>query len=160
MTMAARRVLQDCHVALDMLEEEEDGERWRVLWAGAMALLRAVGHVLRNVDGENPVVGEAVDAAYRRWKHARSENAIFWEFVNEARNNILKEYRFDVVDSPEVPVLVGDPSAEPRLFTLDENLFRPVTDGLGEGEDARDVYRDAIAWWDTELSFIEAEVSQ
>ena len=50
MTAAARKVLADCEVALEMLEEEEDEQRWRVLWAGAMALLRAVGHVLQKVD--------------------------------------------------------------------------------------------------------------
>ncbi len=160
MTAAARRVLQDCRVALDMLEQEEDGERWRVLWVGAMALLRAVGHVLRNVDAQSPAIGEAVDAAYRRWKRKRSENEIFWDFINEGRNNILKEYRFDMVDLPDVPVLVENGSAVPMPFTLDENLVRPLTDGFAEGEDARDVYQDAIAWWDAELSGIDTEVSR
>lgn len=54
MTEAARKVLEDCKAALDMLDEEGDEQRWRVLWAGAMALVRAVGHVLQKIDGEDP----------------------------------------------------------------------------------------------------------
>ena len=64
MTAAARRVMDDCEAALDMLQDEEDERRWRVLWAGAMALLRTVGHVLRNVDGADPRVRPVVDAAW------------------------------------------------------------------------------------------------
>ena len=69
------------------------------------------------------------------------------------------------MDSAEVgvAVVVGDPDAgyvtdETPLF-LDENLFRPVTGGFGAGEDARDVYRGAIEWWDAELSRLEAELN-
>ena len=32
MTDAARRVLEDCNAVLDMLEDEQDEQRWRVLW--------------------------------------------------------------------------------------------------------------------------------
>ena len=40
---------------------------------------------------------------------------------------------------------------------LDENLFRPIETGFGAEEDARDVYREALQWWDAELSRIEAD---
>ena len=148
-----------------MLEDEQDEQRWRVLWIGAMALLRAVGHVLRNIDGETPQRLTAIKAAYERWKADRSEHAVFYEFIDKERNNILKEYRLGVLDSAEVglAILVDDPSAgnvaSDAPFVVGENLFRPIIDGFGTGEDARDVYRTAIGWWDIELSRLEAELA-
>ena len=165
MTAAARRVLDDCKAALEMLEEERDEQRWRVLWIGAMALLRAVGHVLHKVDGENPDLRELIDAAYRSWTSRQSRHAVFREFIEEERNNVLKEYELNVVDSAEVYVAIaaGDPDAgyvaEEGPFGLDENLFRPVTAGFGEGEDARDIYREALEWWDVELSRLEGALN-
>lgn len=41
---------------------------------------------------------------------------------------------------------------------LDENLYRPIEEGFQVGEDARDVYVNAIEWWDMELSRIEADL--
>ena len=167
MIAAARAVLADCEAALEMLEDEENPQRWRVLWAGAMALLRAVGHVLQKVDGESATLRPLIDAAYNRWKANRSENAVFWEFIEEERNSILKEYRFHVLESGEVDIVVvgdagnadsGGLSTSTELFTLGENIFKPVTGGFGEGEDARDIYRDAVSWWYAELSGIEARL--
>ena len=162
MTMAARRVLADCEAALAMLEDERDSRRWRVLWVGALALLRAVGHVLWKVDGRTPHAREAIKAAYERWKAKQSEHRVFREFIKKERDYILKEYRLNVLDSAEtgVAVVIGDSDAgyitDETPFVLDENLFRPVTAGFGAGEDARDVYREAIRWWEAELSRLEA----
>lgn len=115
-----------------MLEDEEDGQRWRVLWAGAMALVRAVGHVLRKVDGENKDVSPLVEAAWTRWKADRSANAVFWEFIEDERNNILKEIRFNVLDSAVVGLGVVEIHRNPESdhavayetpFALGENPF-------------------------------------
>lgn len=156
MTVAARRVLADCEAALEMLEDERDEQRWKVLWVGALALLRAVGHVLWNVDGRSPQARAAMKAAYGRWKAELPELAVFREFIEKERNNILKTYRMNVLDSAEVAVVVGDSDAGYIINTLDEHLFRPVEVGFGVGEDARDVYREAIRWWKAELSRLEA----
>lgn len=165
--MLARKVLLDCQLALEMLEDEENEQRWRVLWAGAVALLRSVGHVLRNVDGKDPALRPLIDSAYDRWKADRAGNAVFWEFIEKERNNILKEYRFHVHDAGEVDVVVthdvvdayaGHTLMMKEAFTLEDNLFRPVTDGFGQGEDARDIYRRAIEWWHSALSRIEAQL--
>ena len=162
MTVAARRVLADCAAALEMLEDERDEQRWRVLWIGAVALLRAVGHVLRNVDGQSPRTGAAINAAYERWTAQQPEHLVFQEFIAKERNNILKEYRLNVLDSAEahLAVVVDDSDAgkttDETPFVLNENLFRPVTVGFGVGEDARDVYREGIRWWDAELSRLES----
>ena len=159
MTVAARRVLADCEVVLEMLDDERDEQRWRVLWVGALALLRAVGHVLQKVDGQTPRARAAIDAAYQNWKSRQPEHRIFRDFIEKQRNNILKEYRMNVLDSAQVPVVVHSDVGsitDETLFILDENLFRPVTEGFGADEDARDMYREAIGWWETELSRLEA----
>ena len=163
MTTEARRVLGDCESALNMLEDEKDERRWRVLWAGAIALLRTVGHVLRNADGTEASVGSEADAAWARWKRDRRSNAIFWEFIEKERNNILKVYRFSVLDSADAGLVVPRGNQDPvhaasheTRVVVGENLFRPSIEGFGAGEDARDIYGDALQWRDTELSHIEA----
>lgn len=162
MTLDARSVFDDCNVALNMLHDETDEQRWRVLWAGAMALVRAVGHVLRKIDGEDPEVRPLVDAAWKRWNSDKKANEVFWEFIQNERNNILKEYRSNVYDSAVIGLAVvegdeaGSEVAIESPFILDENLFRPIEAGFQTGEDARDAYADALKWWDLELSRIEA----
>jgi hypothetical protein len=164
MTKTAREVLKDCEIALVLLESERDLGRWRVHWAGALALLRAVGHVLHKVDGTDPAVRRQVDITYARWKSQRTENAIFWGFIEEERNNILKEYRFNLHPLEQVDVAVimtlqhphtGETRQVPQIVPIGENIYRPVLDGYGEGDDARDVYREALDWWDAELRTIE-----
>jgi len=159
--LEARRVLADCEAALEMLDDERDEQRWRVLWVGALALVRAVGHVLWNVDGRIPEARDAIKAAYGSWKSKQQpEHLVFRDFIERERNNILKEYRMNVLDSSEVPVVVGDSEAGYTTDTLDENLYRPTEEGFGVGEDARDVYREAIGWWDEQLARLEAVVNQ
>ena len=158
--LRARRVLADCEAALEMLDDERDGQRWRVLWVGALALVRAVGHVLWNVDGRIPEAREAIKAAYGSWK-AKPEHLVFREFIERDRNNILKQYRMNVLDSSEVAVVVGDPEeAGYTTGILDENLYKPMKEGFRVDEDARDVYREAIQWWDEQLTRLEAALNR
>lgn len=168
MTYAARQVLSDVRLALDMLHSETDPDRWRVHWAGGVALLRAIGHVLLNVDqSANVELARIADAAHRRWRSADSAHAVYRDFVLEERNNILKEYRSKVHPLDEVPVAIrltlvnpetGEVSYLDQVADLDENLFRPLVEGYGEGEDARDVFEEAIDWWERELTAIEEEL--
>lgn len=157
--LRARRVLADCEAALEMLDDEPDAQRWRVLWVGALALVRAVGHVLYKVDGRIPEAREAIRAAYGSWK-AEPEHLVFREFIERDRNNILKRYRMNVLDSSEVAVVVGDPEAGYTTGFLDENLYKPIKEGFRVDEDARDVYQEAIQWWDEQLTRLEAALNR
>lgn len=168
LTTTAREVLADCEIALEMLEAEQDMARWRVHWAGALALVRAVGHVLQKVDGADPKVHRQADIAYRRWKSDKTMHAIFWEFIEDERNNILKEYRFNLhpLDHVDVAVMLtvrhpgtGELSQIPQVVPIGENIYRPVLDGYSEGDDARDVYREALDWWHRELTAMEDGLS-
>ena len=163
MAATARKVLEDCEAVLDMLEEEEGGHRRRVLWAGALALLRAVGHVLHKVDRADPRQRPLIDAAWDRWTADKAANAVFWGFIEEERNNILKEYRFSVSNSATVGLGVVEIDRETdhavafeTPVALDAHLYWRKETGFGLGEDARDVYQEALLWWDAELSRIEA----
>lgn len=170
MTSHAREVLGDCHVALELLDDETDLIRWRIHWVAAVVLVRAVGHVLDKIDGAADArVQTAADNAYRRWKGDTPEHEIFREFIERERNNILKEYAFAIHPSDEVQVVVettlqavdgGQQMTVAHVLPLGENLYRPVLDGYGEAEDGRDVLREAIKWWDTELSKIESVISE
>lgn len=165
MSYAARAVLGDCRIALEMLDREADHDRWRVHWAGAVALIRAVGHVLDKVDGQHSSVKAAAKAAFACWKSDDPEHAIFREFIEAERNNILKRYESKVHPLPDVPVaiiltLVNPKTGETKQIGIDEllgeNIFKPMVEAYGEGNDARDIYREAIAWWERELDAIDA----
>lgn len=164
MTYAAREVLEDCRLALAMLEEEKDLARWRVHWAAAVALLRAVGHVLHKVDGEDPLTRRLAAAAFKRWKGAAPEHEIFREFIEPERNSILKEYRFrhHPLDDVQMAVaytlqnpVTGETMQMGDVLPLGDNIYRPFLDGWREGDDARDVLSEAIDWWEAELSALE-----
>jgi len=92
---------------------------------------------------------------------------VYRDFILEERNNILKEYRSKVHPLAEVPVAIrltlvnpetGEVSYLDQVADLDENLFRPLVEGYGEGEDARDVFEEAIEWWERELTAIDEEL--
>lgn len=168
MTSKAREVLDDCRVALSLLEDETNVQRWRIHWAAAVALIRAVGHVLDKVDGDDPLTKHVANAAFKRWKGPEPKHEIFREFIERERNNLLKEYRSDVHPLADVAVAV-EFSAQPvgggalvrwtHVAEIGENIYRPLVDGPWEGNDARDVLTEAIAWWDAELTSIDQEVA-
>lgn len=153
MTATARKVLADCRTAYDLLEVESDATRFRVLWVAGVALLRSVGDALHKVDAaRDPRIAKAADDAWERVKADRENKAIFWEFIREERNNVLKEYKFGFLSGP-VHVLV---TPSDKVFTLDDNLFCPVADGRFAGEDCRDILAEGIAWWERKLSAIDS----
>jgi hypothetical protein len=166
MTQKAREVLDDCRLALVLLEEERDSQRWRIHWAAAVALIRAVGHVLDKVDGENPNVKTAASAAFREWKGTASSHEIFREFIERERNNLLKEYSSAVHPLSEVAIAVelttlspdGSPVRLGSVEQIGENIYRPLLDGPWEGDDARDVLQAAIDWWQQQLDAIDRVV--
>lgn len=151
MTLTAQLVLADCRHVLDLLEKESQPQTFRVLWVAGVALARAVGHVLQKVDArQGDVVKKAVQVAYDSWRVDRLGNAIFWEFIEQERNQVLKQYEMGFLPGP---IEVG---AGSDAFTLDEHMFCPIADGAFAGADCRDVLAQAIEWWSLQLSEIES----
>jgi hypothetical protein len=126
---------------------------FRVLWTATVVLLRAVGHVLDKVDGQHDAATRAaINGWWDRVKADRVANQIFWEFIDEERNNVLKEYRLGYSE--------GDVSlaADGERFTLDSAIYKPLFHEKFLAEDARDIASDAVEWWQAQLRAIETEV--
>lgn len=169
MTQHAREVLRNCRLAATLLEDETDLARWRIHWVAAVALVRAIGHVLDKVDGQDAGIHAAIRTAFGRWKGDSPDHTIFREFIERERNHILKEYRFSVHPMERVPVALdvtlarvedGKSMRLGEVYELDENVYRPILDGYREGDDARDVLADAMAWWERELDAIDSSVQR
>src|SRR3990172_5905920 len=91
----AREVLADCELALADFEAAGPTPYWRTRWTGLVSLLRCVGHVLHKVDAvQSTNLKKAVADAWDDLKKTKPEPRIYWEFIEEERNNILKAYEF------------------------------------------------------------------
>lgn len=121
------------------------GNQWVILWTASVSLLRTVGHVLRNVDAATDLrMRSAVDDAWNKWSTHKDEHRIFWEFIEEARNSILKE--FDLQAGQGVIVRPGG----------DHTVTYPIyLDGFGEA-DQLELLDTALEWWHVELERIES----
>lgn len=76
-----------------------------------------------------------------------------------ARNSQLKEYEIVFKQGPVfVELAVDDLVSQDDSYDADsENLFRPLTSGAYEEEDARDTLRVALDWMRRQLAAIESE---
>lgn len=155
MTVTARKVLRDCEIAYEFLGIEEDEKKFRLFWVSCVSLLRAVGHVLRKVDCANDEkLKAAVDTWWGSIKSDKSAHPIFHQFIDPERNNILKEYDVGIL-SGAIEVLIGE-HEEP--YTLTETEYCPMTYGIFEGEDCREIAFLAITWWKYQLDRIEQSI--
>jgi hypothetical protein len=148
MELRARIVLEDCRGALDDLDDKYklQGSKWRRRWAATLALLRAVGNVLKNVDKKSD--SKLSDAIQMKWKdqeNSKPNPAIFWEFIKKERDQLLKEYTTHAGQG--VTVRIGHPEGSVCSYRMQGGPFK--------GRDPRDVVREAIEWWDNYLKEIE-----
>jgi hypothetical protein len=153
-TAHARLVLADCEMALGDVEAGTATEVWRTRWVGLVALLRVVGHVLNNVDAEvSREATEAIRSAWMRLHDSKPEPWIFWSFIEDERNNVLKLYQLAPRKNITLrPGAVGQPSGP----TTHELFF---TGGSYRGRPPLDVCRDAIAFWRAYVDEIDADIA-
>jgi hypothetical protein len=140
-TLAAWKPFRDC---VDILFEfqnsdvDEEHTEWRLLWVAGIALLRTVGHVLARVDAKaSDAHRRAIDSAWAAWKADKSEHSIFWDFVEEERNNLLKTYEFGT-----------------KLSKDDDGYFVEFRGG----ENAFQLFREAVYWWRHQLMMLEGQL--
>jgi len=140
------------------LRENPTGEAWEAQFSAAIALLRSVGNVLHK-------------QKTKKWwddltRTKETDHAIFWKFVDDERNLILKEGHLRAGQSAMV-FLQGVSAAgvaggqTPIAPTVAATAPKPthhyhVHDGVFIGRDPRDLIDAAIIWWHTELHSIEA----
>lgn len=144
----ARSVLRDAYInCRDFQDVFRSGEipRIRRSWVACVTLLRAVGHVLHNVDGaRSEWIGEAVSTEYHRIGKERLGNLIFWEFIRAERNLVVKEYESSILER------VPDPGYPRKVQTKIMNLLIG-TDFF----EPPDVLFAALQWWEGYLERVE-----
>lgn len=99
--IASRAVLRDAHVALKDFADaliDSDAARIRIRWLNCLALLRTIGHVLKDVDRDRSVwMAAAVDQKHREVMQNEFANLIFHEFIKKrARRNSKRIPCFDL----------------------------------------------------------------
>ncbi|TFL17594.1 hypothetical protein [Jannaschia formosa] len=138
-----------------MLEEQEDdARRWRVKWVGGLALLRAVGHVLLHEDSKrDSFVADRNRQLFESWQRDRAKNAIFWNFIVPERDKSLKHYEIDalILDTVSLGVMADE---NLDLMNLEGDLYRGNKGPYRTGDDLRDIYGEAVVWWDDQLAEI------
>ena len=164
MTSAAREALEDCRGALTELTDGVQGRQWRRRWITSMVLLRAVGHVLDNVDGaRSPEYRTAVDSWWRQLKSTKPEPMIFWSLIDEERNTILKEYQTRAgqgvtvqLSGIEINLQTGEQKVDPPRPAI---YHYAINTGPFAGRDQRELIAEGIAWWEKELNAIDTTAS-
>lgn len=157
--LRAREVLADCEHALADFEAAGATPYWRTRWTGVVALLRAVGHVLQKIDaGRSEDIKKAIATEWENLRKSKPEPRIFWDFIEEERNNILKTYEFGTrmnttIRPGTVHLSLSRESSEgPSGLTTYESFIRS---GTFTERDALEVCQDAIAFWHVFLDRVE-----
>jgi len=164
MTVHARKVLRDSEHVLDVMTADMPTELWRPRWAGLVAFLRAVGHVLDKVDGDaSDPARKVIDSAWQQLRQSKPQPAIFWEFIEAERNNLLKAYEIgagvNIIVRPGAAWLnfaTGETGSGPGGPTTFEAFMRS---GPFQGRDPLELCREAIAFWHGYLDSIDHEVA-
>jgi len=162
--MKAREVFKDCEYAKVCLQRAIDENRFedaKLFWFAALAMLRAIGHVLRNVDakqhGDN--FRDALEYRFKLWK----QDPIFMNFIERERNNILKEYESSLSEQATTDEFYLLTESGDRLVTESGDALVGTTtittlvkgNGVYSGTSPADALTRALAWWDIQLSEFE-----
>jgi hypothetical protein len=168
----ARTVLNDCREVLRQLRDNPAPQQWRILWVAALALLRTVREVLRNVDGErddlHPKLKHEIGGFWKRMKETEPEPAIYWEIICGNANGILHQYKLGAVMvqtfAPSV-IITGRSDVSVSAAVATAPILRPgaleternywMKDGPFKDHDQRDIVQQAIDWWEGEIGTME-----
>jgi len=137
-TLKAWHPYEDCREILFQFQNsdvDDEHPEWRLYWVAGIALLRTVGHVLAKADAScSPQHALAIEHFWVSLKQRRSQNRIFWDFIDAERNNLLKTYTFGAE-------LVEDAQGCSVRYS--------------NGEDAMELFREAVYWWRHHLIALE-----
>lgn len=158
MTVQARKVLDDCKYALEELRKDGiQGPEWRIKWVAIIALLRTVGYVLEKVDTKaSQKMHSAINAEWEALKKTEPEPKIYWSFICEERNNILKQYKFGAGQGVTIqvrPLNEVDDSPCPSIYSY------PMISGPFAQSDQREIIAEAIKWWENYLDTIDTKAN-
>lgn len=128
---------------------------WRSHWVALVVLLRTVGHVLKKVDARSdPVLGKIVEDHWQYINARKEIHPLFWKFIEEERNNILKTFDVRVKVSAHTYRTANDRGL--TYHQLVEKYGESFDLMFGEHEeDALYIAQMAHEWWDDQLRVIE-----
>jgi hypothetical protein len=119
----------------------KENEIWRLRWVTVLTLLIAVGHVFRKMDNANcdSITLEKIENFWKKKK----EDVIFKNFIDSARNIVLKEFNFDHVVPQSCCMITesGIPMVTEEYVFFKNDRTRTVYDLIDE----------ALGWWDAVL---------
>ncbi len=143
MQLISRLVYLDCREAHRELMSGLEGSLWRRRWVAFIALIRAIGHVLKEVDGNKwSGLDKIVSIEWDKWK----QEPIFKEFIENERNNVLKQYKFKAQQNLK---LNFDPASSEISYSMESGYFK--------GKNPREIAEMALDWWDEKLKLIESK---
>jgi len=104
-----------------------------------LTLLRATGHVLAKVDSTHSAKHSAtIRSIWREWQDDRHANWIFWDFIENERNNVVKEFEFG---------FQIEPYAEPEEYEVEPLVYEKM-----------ELFREAVYWWRAQLRNLEVRL--
>ena len=124
--LRAEVVLNDCKLALSKFDGQLIDDEFRLNLVLNLALLRAVGHCIKNEVG----IRDTLFAT-------KSTESIYNNFIKDYRDEILKNYNSSVDWS--LISINDDDSYEVKYL---------ITKGTYENKDVRHVIAEAIEWWE------------
>lgn len=160
-TKAARIVLEDCKTLAEYFRDDAVYLGHRFKWITMLVLLRTVGHVLEKADAsESPEAEEAIEQAWADLKNTRPEPRIFWEFIEEGRNNIVKEYKLGIETRVRLDFVLLNPGVDPESVPSKSGSGKVeyiVKFGPFAGRPQKEVILEAIEWWESYLDRIDTD---
>jgi len=146
-SMKSQKVLDDTWISLSLMEKASNDEELRVYWVSTICLLRMIGHVLHKVDSKLSITHKAViDKWWSEINQNKPEPTIFWTFINESRNLVLKEYELNFITYKCEWI---DTDSEGKIDVIDDTIH--ITP---DGHELFEQLSDALLWWQAELSSI------
>jgi len=163
--LKAKEVLADCAVALEDFEQSAATAYWRTRWVAVVTLLRAVGNVLESVDAKsNEAAAAAIAAEYNELKRTKPQPEIYWRFILEERNSVVKEMalgaHLSITLRPGTAwwdARTGETGGLPGLPTTFDHFMRG---GVYDSKDPRELCRMAIAFWSHHLDRVEERIAE
>ncbi|WP_296427511.1 hypothetical protein [Yoonia sp.] len=146
-----RFLLRDTEAAVEWLEDEDDHQRRRILYAAVMGLLYSISDVLDR-DGAKHV-RQAIQKARCRWKSESEAGQFNWfyDFIRPERTRVVHEGRHSHSDDTPIFLIVAQSNEVADLEEDYSDVYWPTELEKLSGQDVRDVLKKALDWWVAEL---------
>ncbi|WP_446619671.1 hypothetical protein [Vibrio alfacsensis] len=149
--MKSKQALKDAWLSYNMMTAAKGSDELRIHWISTICLLRAIGHVLDKVDAELSLIHKEEISNW--WKAIkRDKPSIFWDFINESRNLVVKEYDVNFI------------TYECELISTNFDGSTEVAENpvhiMKSGDELFGIVADALLWWEVQLKDLERSIQQ